>query len=125
MAPVAQLALFSASKLSTPIWGGHVACNPAIDLTATVGDASNILFVWRANDQLVSKHTERNQKASAVRWKEDGTALFSLRCAVALTFCYRTIPGRWMERWCCEAHRLGEQQGGASHPSLRAWGRQD
>ncbi|KAK0623214.1 anaphase-promoting complex component Cut20/Apc4 [Immersiella caudata] len=75
MAPTQKLGLFSSSKLSTPVSGGHLACNPAIDLTATAGDAGNILVVWRANDQLVSKHTERNQKVLAVKWKEDGQFL--------------------------------------------------
>jgi anaphase-promoting complex subunit 4 len=89
MAPTPKLGLFSSSKLSTPVSGGHLACNPVIDLTATVGDAGNVLFVWRANDQLVSKHTERNQKALAVKWKEDGGVslpfFFSL-CAPCLHF---------------------------------------
>ncbi|KAK4455960.1 anaphase-promoting complex subunit 4 [Podospora aff. communis PSN243] len=75
MAPAPKLGLFSSSKLSTPVSGGHLACNPVIDLTATVGDTGNVLFVWRANDQLVSKHAERNQKALAVKWKQDGQFL--------------------------------------------------
>ena len=67
-----ELELFSTSKLGAPASGGHLACNPVIDLSATVGDAGSVLCVWRANDQLVSKHTERGQRAEALRWKEDG-----------------------------------------------------
>lgn len=54
-----------------PVSGKQIACNPVIDLTATVGDG-NIIYVWRGSNQLVSKHTERNQKVDAIKWKEDG-----------------------------------------------------
>ncbi|KAK3939910.1 anaphase-promoting complex, cyclosome, subunit 4-domain-containing protein [Diplogelasinospora grovesii] len=74
MAPE-ELQLFSQSTVSSPVAGGHIACNPVIDLTATVGDGGNVLYIWRANDQMVSKHTERNQKVEAIRWKEDGQFL--------------------------------------------------
>lgn len=69
--------LFSASKLSAPAVDGQVACNPVIDLTSTIGDDGSALYIWRANDQLVSKHTEHGQKVQAVKWKEDGKC-FSL-----------------------------------------------
>ncbi|KAK3357076.1 anaphase-promoting complex, cyclosome, subunit 4-domain-containing protein [Lasiosphaeria hispida] len=75
MAHTGELSLFSSSKLSVPVLGGRLASNPVIDLTATVGDGGNVLCIWRANDQLVSKHTERNQKAEALKWKEDGQFL--------------------------------------------------
>ncbi|KAK3333189.1 anaphase-promoting complex, cyclosome, subunit 4-domain-containing protein [Cercophora scortea] len=69
-----ELPLFSTSTLNAPVSGGHLTCNPVIDLTATVGD-ENVLYIWRANDQLVSKHTERGQKVDVIRWKEDGLFL--------------------------------------------------
>ncbi|KAK3692238.1 anaphase-promoting complex, cyclosome, subunit 4-domain-containing protein [Podospora appendiculata] len=69
-----ELPLFSTSTLSVPVSGGHLACNPVIDLAAAVGD-ENVLYIWRANDQLVSKHTERGQKVDAIKWKEDGLFL--------------------------------------------------
>ena len=76
MADLPKLRLFSATALSAPVTGGHIACNPAIDLTATAGEANSTLHVWRANDQLVSKHTERGRKVEAIRWKEDGVSVF-------------------------------------------------
>ncbi|KAK4235496.1 anaphase-promoting complex subunit 4 [Achaetomium macrosporum] len=70
-----KLQLFGSTALSSPVTGGHIACNPAIDLTATVGEADTTLYVWRAGDQLVSKHVERGKRVEAVRWKEDGQFL--------------------------------------------------
>ncbi|KAK0722752.1 anaphase-promoting complex, cyclosome, subunit 4-domain-containing protein [Lasiosphaeria miniovina] len=68
-----ELQLLGSSTLTAPVSGGQVACNPAFNLTATVGDGSAVLHIWRANDnQLISKHTERNQKVEAIKWKEDG-----------------------------------------------------
>lgn len=68
-----ELPLFSASKLNaTVVPGGRLACNPVIDLTASVADGGNTVCIWRANDQLVAGHAERNQKADVLRWKEDG-----------------------------------------------------
>ncbi|KAL2024645.1 hypothetical protein VTK56DRAFT_6846 [Thermocarpiscus australiensis] len=72
---IPHLRLFSASTLSAPATGGHLACNPAIDLTATAGEGGAALHVWRAGDQLVSKHAERGRKLEAIRWKEDGQFL--------------------------------------------------
>ncbi|KXX79069.1 Anaphase-promoting complex subunit 4 [Madurella mycetomatis] len=74
-ADVPKLRLLGTSTLSTPVTGGHLACNPAIDLTATVGEANATLHVWRANDQLVSKHVERGKKVEGIRWKENGQFL--------------------------------------------------
>ena len=69
----AELPLFSASRLSVPVVsGGRLACNPVIDLTASVGDGGSTACIWRANDQLVAGHTERNQTAGVLRWKQDG-----------------------------------------------------
>ncbi|KAK3504548.1 anaphase-promoting complex, cyclosome, subunit 4-domain-containing protein [Neurospora crassa] len=74
MSPNGQLQLFSSSALSVPVSGKQIVCNPVIDLTATVGDG-NTIYVWRGSNQLVSKHTERNQKVDAIKWKEDGQFL--------------------------------------------------
>lgn len=71
-----KIRLLGTTTLSVPVTGGHIACNPVIDLTATAGDASAALHVWRADDQLVSKHAERGRKVEGgVRWKEDGQFL--------------------------------------------------
>ncbi|KAK3368118.1 anaphase-promoting complex, cyclosome, subunit 4-domain-containing protein [Podospora didyma] len=75
MAPREELRLFGSSTLSAPVSGDLLACNPTIDLTASVGDGSSALYIWRANNQVVSKHTERSQKVDAIKWKEDGQFL--------------------------------------------------
>ncbi|KAK3313486.1 anaphase-promoting complex, cyclosome, subunit 4-domain-containing protein [Apodospora peruviana] len=74
--PQPQLRIFSASTLPAPVVSGRaqlLACNPVIDLTATV--SSDTLSVWRPNEQLVGKHAERGQRVVALRWKEDGQFL--------------------------------------------------
>jgi anaphase-promoting complex subunit 4 len=86
-----ELELFSTSKLGAPASGGHLACNPVIDLTATVGDAGSVLYVWRASDQLVSKHTERGQRAEALRWKEDGKFFLFLFLFLDSPFAHHSI----------------------------------
>jgi hypothetical protein len=75
MAGHLELMLLSTSKLSSPVTGGLITYNPVIDLAATAGDGSSVLHIWRANDQLVCKHTERNQKVDAICWKKDGVCL--------------------------------------------------
>jgi len=103
MALDGQLALFSTTRLDTPVSGGLLACSPALDLTATVGDG-NTLYVWRPNDQLVSKHTERSKQISAIRWKQDGTfhlpaqAAPSNIIAPSLILECRAVSGCRMER---------------------------
>ena len=71
MAQKGELKLLSKTTLSTPVSGGNVTVNPAIGLTATVGEGNTIL-IWRGDGQSVTRYTERNQKVEAVRWKEDG-----------------------------------------------------
>lgn len=66
-----RLLLFSAGASSTPVSAGHFAINPVIDLAASAGE-DNVLYLWRPNDDMVSKHTERNRKIEAIKWKEDG-----------------------------------------------------
>lgn len=67
------LKVFSQSALhAAPVFGGRLACNPVIDLAATVGDEGETLYIWRANQQVVAKYAERNQAVGAIRWKEDG-----------------------------------------------------
>ncbi|KAL1846099.1 hypothetical protein VTK73DRAFT_353 [Phialemonium thermophilum] len=69
-----QLPLFSKSTFGDAVSGRHVACNPAVDLVATVHHA-HVLSIWRAGGQLVSKHTERHKTVEALRWKPDGQFL--------------------------------------------------
>lgn len=72
-----KLPLLGTTPLSSPAAAGHFACNPAIDLTATVGEAGAALLVWRAGDQgLVSKCVERGRSVEAVAWKGDGEFFF-------------------------------------------------
>ncbi|KAK4156712.1 anaphase-promoting complex, cyclosome, subunit 4-domain-containing protein [Chaetomidium leptoderma] len=70
-----KLHLLGTTALSSPVTAGLIACNPAIDLTATVGDAGAALHVWRRGDQLVSKLVERGRRVEGVRWKADGQFL--------------------------------------------------
>jgi hypothetical protein len=66
-----ELKLFSKSTFASPVNGGNLVCCPTIDMAASAGDG-NILYVWRANGQVVSKHNERNQSVQAMTWKDDG-----------------------------------------------------
>ncbi|KAL2261496.1 hypothetical protein VTK26DRAFT_4032 [Humicola hyalothermophila] len=76
MTSLPALRLLGTTTLSSPVTGGHLACNPVIDLTATAGDGNAALHVWRSDDQLVSKHVERGKRVEGgVRWKEDGQFL--------------------------------------------------
>jgi hypothetical protein len=68
-----ELPLLSEGTLSDPVSGGHLACNPAIDLVATVNNG-NALNIWRPRGQLVSTFVERNQNVDAIRWKGDGSS---------------------------------------------------
>ncbi len=73
-----KLTLLGTTALATPAAGGHLACNPAIDLTATAGDAGAALCVWRAGDgRLVSKVGEKGAaRVEGLRWKGDGRFCF-------------------------------------------------
>ncbi|KAM7209237.1 Anaphase-promoting complex, cyclosome, subunit 4 domain containing protein [Naviculisporaceae sp. PSN 640] len=68
------LPLLNKGTFTPPVSGRHFTLNPVISLTATVGDG-NVLYIWRPNDELVSKYSERQQTVSAIRWKEDGQFL--------------------------------------------------
>lgn len=68
-----ELPLLSEGTLSEAVLGGHLACNPAIDLVATVNNGS-VLNIWRPRGQLVSTFVERNQDVDAIRWKGDGSS---------------------------------------------------
>jgi WD40 repeat protein len=65
---------FSRSTIGAAVSNGKFTCNPTIDLIATVGDDGTV-YIWRANDQLVAKHTERSNQVGGIRWKEDGVCL--------------------------------------------------
>lgn len=76
--PFPKLPLFGTTPLSSPAAGGHLACNPAIGLTATAGDGSASLHVWRAGEHgLVSSYAGRGgARVEGVRWRADGTFFF-------------------------------------------------
>lgn len=80
-----ELRLLSKGTFTRPVSGRHLTFNPVIDLTTTVGD-NNTLYIWRRNEELVSKYTERNQTVSAIRWKEDGTLFTLLHAPSACLF---------------------------------------
>lgn len=88
-APLAKLPLLGTTALSSPAAAGHLACNPAIDLTATVGEAGAALLVWRAGDQgLVSKCVERGRTVDALAWKADGKWLCLVSFLPFFLFCF-------------------------------------
>lgn len=66
------LALLSESPLPNPVAAGLIAWSPTTDLAATVGDQDSALFIRRPGGETVSKHTERDRKVQALRWKSDG-----------------------------------------------------
>ncbi|KAL2164253.1 hypothetical protein VTH06DRAFT_3469 [Thermothelomyces fergusii] len=74
---MAELPLLGTTALPAPATGSHLACNPAVVLAVTVGEAGAALHVWRVGDQgLVSKYLERGgRKVEAVAWREDGQVL--------------------------------------------------
>lgn len=67
----APLPLLSEGTISDPVSGGLLACNPVVDLVATVSN-DGVLNVWRPGGQLVSTHVERNQRISALSWNAEG-----------------------------------------------------
>ncbi len=70
--PTPGLTLNSQSLLPAPVSSGLLACCPTIDLSATVSDDEDVLYIRRSDGELVSKHTERGRKVQALRWKADG-----------------------------------------------------
>jgi anaphase-promoting complex subunit 4 len=90
-----KLPLFGTTALSSSVPSAgsqhhqqqYLACNPAIDLTAAVGDGGAALHVWRSGDQSVSKYVERGRRVEAVRWKGDGTFLLPILSSLPLFYC--------------------------------------
>ena len=69
---MAILELYSESNFSpAPVSTEHIACSPAIDLSATVHDQTT-LFIRRRLGESVVKHAERGKTIEAIRWKADG-----------------------------------------------------
>ncbi|KAJ4304232.1 hypothetical protein N0V88_001845 [Collariella sp. IMI 366227] len=92
---ITDLPIFNSTTLSSPASATTtsnssrclLAVNPALDLTATAGDAGSVLHVWRAGDhQLVSKHVERGGGLRG-RWKGwDDMFLFSTTASLESVF---------------------------------------
>ncbi|KAI3343526.1 anaphase-promoting complex, cyclosome, subunit 4-domain-containing protein [Ustulina deusta] len=71
-----ELGLVDESRLEPRLHNGIVTYNPAIELFAGAAGPTT-LQIWRANNQVVSKNSQRGERASvqAVRWKPDGQFL--------------------------------------------------
>ncbi|KAI1345917.1 anaphase-promoting complex, cyclosome, subunit 4-domain-containing protein [Xylaria sp. FL0043] len=71
-----ELSLVDQSRLEPRVHGGIVAYNPTIELLAGAAGPTT-LQIWRANNQVVAKNSQRGERASvqAVRWKPDGQFL--------------------------------------------------
>lgn len=91
------LRFYGTTPFYTAATGGHLAVNPAADLTVTAGHADTALYLWRSGDKMVlNKYTEKGPIAvRAVRWRADG------RCFSSFFPCQRT---------CGSAVLLGESR---------------
>ncbi|KAI0971677.1 anaphase-promoting complex, cyclosome, subunit 4-domain-containing protein [Xylaria arbuscula] len=71
-----ELSLVDESRLEPGLHGGIVTYNPTIELLAGAAGPAT-LQIWRANNQVVAKSSQRGEQASvqAVRWKPDGQFL--------------------------------------------------
>ncbi|KAI1824853.1 anaphase-promoting complex, cyclosome, subunit 4-domain-containing protein [Xylaria intraflava] len=76
MAEPIKLDLLSESKLEPALSGGIVSYNPTIELFAGAAGPAT-LQIWRTNNQVVAKSTQRGERESVqtVRWKPDGQFL--------------------------------------------------
>ncbi|KAK5632045.1 hypothetical protein RRF57_007759 [Xylaria bambusicola] len=73
MAEPIELRLVHESRLEPGLHGGIITYNPTIELFAGAAGPTT-LQIWRANNQVVTKSSQRGERASvqAVRWKSDG-----------------------------------------------------
>ncbi|KAI0549467.1 anaphase-promoting complex, cyclosome, subunit 4-domain-containing protein [Xylaria curta] len=71
-----ELGLIDESRLEPKLHDGMVTYNPTIELFAGAAGPTT-LQIWRANNQIVAKHSQRGERASvqAVRWRPDGQFL--------------------------------------------------
>ncbi|KAI1149009.1 anaphase-promoting complex, cyclosome, subunit 4-domain-containing protein [Nemania diffusa] len=71
-----ELGLVSESRLEPGLHEGIVTYNPTIELFAGAAGPTT-LQIWRSNNQIVAKNSQRGEQASvqAVRWKPDGQFL--------------------------------------------------
>ncbi|KAI1743615.1 anaphase-promoting complex, cyclosome, subunit 4-domain-containing protein [Xylaria scruposa] len=71
-----ELGLIDESRLEPRLHDGIVTYNPTIELFAGAAGPTT-LQIWRANNQVVAKHSQRGEQASvqAVRWRPDGQFL--------------------------------------------------
>ncbi|KAI0395355.1 anaphase-promoting complex, cyclosome, subunit 4-domain-containing protein [Xylariaceae sp. FL0594] len=76
MAQPIELGLLSESKLEPRLHDGLITYNPTIELFAGAAGPST-LQVWRTNNQVVAKSSQRGEQESvqALRWKPDGQFL--------------------------------------------------
>ncbi|KAI2637390.1 anaphase-promoting complex, cyclosome, subunit 4-domain-containing protein [Xylaria nigripes] len=76
MAEPIKLGLLSESRLESKLADGIVTYNPTVELFAGAAGPAT-LQIWRTNNQVVAKSTQRGERESvqAVRWKPDGQFL--------------------------------------------------
>ncbi|KAH8165819.1 hypothetical protein CIB48_g2440 [Xylaria polymorpha] len=76
MTETIELGLVDESRLEPRLHDGIVTYNPTIELFAGAAGPTT-LQIWRANNQVVAKNSQRGERASvqAVRWKPDGQFL--------------------------------------------------
>jgi hypothetical protein len=71
------LPIYGTTPLYAPATGGHLAVNPAVDLTVTAAHADTALYVWRSGDAMaVGKYGEKGPVVRGVRWRADGVFFF-------------------------------------------------
>ncbi len=76
---------FNESHFPSAVSPELLSCCPAVDLSATVSEDDDAVYIRRQNGELVFRHSERNLKVQAVRWKPDGIYLPKhARCPAAL-----------------------------------------
>jgi hypothetical protein len=82
------LPIYGTTPLYAPATGGHLAVNPAVDLTVTAAHADTALYVWRSGDAMaVGKYAEKGPVVRGVRWRADGVFSFSLFCCCFVSCC--------------------------------------
>ncbi|KAI1302643.1 anaphase-promoting complex, cyclosome, subunit 4-domain-containing protein [Xylaria venustula] len=129
-----ELSLVDESRLEPGLHGGIVTYNPAIELLAGAAGPAT-LQIWRANNQVVAKSSQRGERASvqAVRWKPDGQflavgwsdgivrlmGLETNKAVHQITICEAGRSNITCISW---THNLaGKRLASAVQPSVRTW----